>query len=137
MDMTPTQTRRQRNARLIGSIEQAEQVSLEAVRRFLDKVDEAFPNLSDDKPRRKVIDSAFEMTEHLVAAATRFAENVVDITQRAVDESERKPRTSTKKAPAKAAKAPAKKARALAKKTAKKTTKSATKPKKTAKKANR
>jgi hypothetical protein len=129
--MTPTQTRRQRNARLIDSIEQAEKASLEAVRRFLDTVDDAFPHLSDDKPRRKVIDSAFEMTERLVATATRFAENVVDITQRAVDESERKPGASTKKAPARTAKA------AKSAPTAKKATKASAPAKKVAKKPTR
>jgi len=98
--MTPA--RGTRNIRLTESIRAAEQTSLEAVRRFLDTVDEAFPHLNDDKPRRKVIDSAFEMTEHLVAAATRFAENIMDVTQQAVSESERKP---TKKTPAKATKA--------------------------------
>jgi hypothetical protein len=100
-----------RNVRLVQSIQSAEQASLNAVRRFLDTIDEAFPHVSDDKPRRKVIDSAFEMTEHLVAAATRFAENILDLTQQAVSESERKP---AKRTPAKAAKvarkAPAKKA---------------------------
>jgi len=107
--MTPA--RRTRNVRLTESIQAAEQTSLEAVRRFLDTVDEAFPHLSEERPRRKVIDSAFEMTEHLVASATRFAENMMDVTQRAV--SERKPAKAaktTKKAPAK--KATAKKASA-------------------------
>ena len=114
--MTPTETRQQRNARLMGSIEQAEQASLEAVRRFLDTVDDAFPHLSNDKPRRKVIDSAFEMTEQLVATATHFAASVVDITQRAVSEAERKPVASTKKAPAKATKATKSAAKKVAKK---------------------
>ena len=99
--MTPAQPRRARNARIIDSIQATEKTSLEAVRRFLDTVDEAFPHLSDEKPRRKIIDSAFEMTEHLVASATRFAQDIVNITQRAVSESERKP---AKKAPTKAAK---------------------------------
>ncbi|HXX89664.1 MAG TPA: hypothetical protein VEI83_05505 [Acidimicrobiales bacterium] len=118
--MTPA--RQPRNARLIESIDHVEKASLEAVRRFLDTVDEAFPHLSDEKPRRKIIDSAFEMTEHLVASATRFAQDIVNISQRAVSESEGKPAGSTKKAPARTAKATssAKKARA-----AKKTTKQA------------
>ena len=109
--MAPAQARRPRNARIIETIQEAEKTSLEAVRRFLDTVDEAFPHLSDDKPRRKIIDSAFEMTEHLVGTATSFAQNIVEVTQSAVAESERKPAASTKKAPAKATK-PAKKATA-------------------------
>ena len=90
--MAPAQARRPRNARIIETIQEAEKTSLEAVRRFLDTVDEAFPHLSDDKPRRKIIDSAFEMTEHLVGTATSFAQNIVEVTQSAVAESERSQR---------------------------------------------
>jgi hypothetical protein len=103
--MTPDKVKR--SHQLIESIEAAEKTSLEAVRRFLDTVDEAFPHVSAEKPRRKVIDAAFEMTEHLVRSATCFAENIVDITQKVAGESERTPPGSTAKraGPTKAAKA--------------------------------
>ena len=52
-------------------IEHAEQSSLEAVRKFLDTVDSVFPDLSEDGPRRKIIDSAFKMTEQLVGSSNR------------------------------------------------------------------
>jgi len=100
-----TQSKR-RNTRLIQSIDHAEQTALEAVRKFLDTVDDAFPHLSDEKPRRRIVDSAFEMTERLVAASTGLAKNVVELTQEA-SEAGRKAAAPRKKAarPAKAAKA--------------------------------
>jgi hypothetical protein len=83
--------------RLIDTIEHAENVSLEAVRNFLDTVDGVFPHLgSDDGPRRKIIDSAFKMTEQLVSTSTGLAKNILDATEKALKESERKAASSTK-----------------------------------------
>ena len=83
--------------RLIDSIERAEHVSLEAVRRFLDTVDGVFPRTaSDEGPRRKIIDSAFKMTEELVGAANKLARNVLDMTEKALSESDQKSGFSTK-----------------------------------------
>jgi hypothetical protein len=86
---TPNQTKKNGSPRLIDTIEHAEHVSLEAVRNFLDTVDGAVPRLGgDDGPRRKIIDSAFKMTEQLVAASTRLAQNVLDVTEKALSKSE-------------------------------------------------
>jgi hypothetical protein len=41
---------------------------LEAVLKFPDTVDGCVPDVGEDRPRRKVIDSAFEMAEQLVAS---------------------------------------------------------------------
>jgi hypothetical protein len=70
--------------RLIDSVEDAEQSALEAVRKFLDTVDGAFPGASDDGPRRRIIDSAFKMTEQLVGASNQLARRVVKITEDAL-----------------------------------------------------
>jgi hypothetical protein len=43
---------------LIDSVEDAEHSALEAARKFLDTVDAVFPQVSEDGPRRKIIDSA-------------------------------------------------------------------------------
>ena len=75
--------------RLTESIEQAEAASLEAVRKFLDTVEGVLPLGGDDGPRRKIIDSAFEMTEKLVSSSTRLAQNILDMTEKALSESER------------------------------------------------
>jgi hypothetical protein len=104
--MTPAQTKRAGTTRLVDTIGDAEHTSLEAVRKFVDTVDSVFPHLGgDDGPRRKIIDSAFEMTEQLVAASTRFAQNFLDGTQKALTESGRKsaPKAAAKKAGAKKA----------------------------------
>jgi len=81
------------------------------VRTFLDTVDSVIPHRGgDDGPRRKIIDSAFRMTEQLV-------QSFLDVTRKALNESGRKSasRTPAKKAPgrqATAKRAPARKATA-------------------------
>jgi len=89
-----------RNERLIETIDRAEQSALEALRKFLDTIDDAFPHLREDKPRRKALDSLFKMIEQLVAAATGLAKNIVVVTQ-----TESEPTTKRAIGPAKAAKA--------------------------------
>jgi hypothetical protein len=136
--MTAAQAKQQPNARLFETIDHAEQIALEAVRKFFDTLDDAFPHLSEDKPRRQIIDSAFEMTEHLVAGATRFAKEIVAITHAESSESAPKPGVAKAIAPAKTAKAPAKTAKAAkSAPTAKKATKASAPAKNAAKKPTR
>ena len=66
--------------RIIESGREAEEVALEAVRKFLDTVNGIFPDVSEDGPRRKVIDSAFHMTEQVVRTWTQAAEKIVKAT---------------------------------------------------------
>ena len=95
--MSPTQTKDSGTTRLIGTIEHAEHVSLEAVRNFLDTVDGVFPRLgSDEGPRRKIIDSAFKMTEQLVGRRREVAQNVLEVAEKALAESEQKAGSSRK-----------------------------------------
>jgi hypothetical protein len=95
--MTTTESKQEDSTRLFDTIEHAETKSLEAVRKFLDTVNDVVPHLGDDDgPRRKVIDSAFEMTEQLVASSTRLAQNILDMTQRALRESDGKSAPSPK-----------------------------------------
>jgi len=94
--MVTTQAKEEGAARLIDTIEDAEHVSLEAVRRFIDTVDSAFPDLGEDGPRRKIIDSAFKMTEQLVGASNRLAQNILDVTERELSEPDRKAERSKK-----------------------------------------
>jgi hypothetical protein len=63
--------------RLIGSVRDAEEVALEAVRKFVDTVNGILPDVRDDAPRRKIIDSAVKMTEALVGASTDLAQKIV------------------------------------------------------------
>jgi len=76
---------------LLDTIQDVEKSSLEAVRRFLDTVNDAFPDLTDsgeDGPRRKIIDSAFKMSEQLVGAANDLARNIVRVSGDALEKSE-------------------------------------------------
>ena len=109
-DMTAAPSKQQGNVRLIETIDHAEQAALEAVRKFLDTVDDAFPHLGEDKPRRTAIDSTFKMIEQLVTAATGLAKNVVVITQT-------EPEATTKEAVAPAKPVKATKSAKSAKKT--------------------
>ena len=95
--MPATRTRKEGATRVIDTIDHAERVSLEAVRNFLDSVDSVLPDVGgDDRPRRKIIDSAFKMTEQLVGASTRMAQNILDATEKALAESDRKSSPSEK-----------------------------------------
>lgn len=65
--------------RIIESGREAEEFALEAVRKFLDTVDSVFPDVGQEGPRRKIVDSAFKMTEQLVDSWTQFAEKIPDV----------------------------------------------------------
>ena len=65
MTDTETETTDDAAIRIIDSVQDAEQSALEAVRTFLDEVNGVFPDLTEDGPRRKIIDSAFNMTQQL------------------------------------------------------------------------
>jgi hypothetical protein len=71
-------------SRLIDSVQDAEKASLEAVRKFIDTVDGAFPDIGEDGPRRKIIDSAFKMVEQLVGASNDLARNMMKLTEDAL-----------------------------------------------------
>ncbi len=88
--MSDTKAKESSGTRLIDTIEDAERASLEAVRKFVDTVDGVFPALGDDAPRRKIIDAAFRMTENLVGASNRLAQNVLDVTEKELSQAERK-----------------------------------------------
>lgn len=62
---------------LIESVRDVEDSVIEAVRRFVDTVNGAFPDVSEDGPRHRIIESAFKMTEQLVGASTEFAEKIL------------------------------------------------------------
>jgi len=70
--------------RIIESGREAEEFALEAVRKFLDTVNGIFPDVSEDGPRRKIIDSAFKMTEELAGSWTQAAEKIVKATGEAL-----------------------------------------------------
>jgi hypothetical protein len=105
--------------RIIDSVAEAERTALEAVRRFLDTVNNAFPDVgSDGGARQRIIDSAFRMTDELVGTSNQFAHRLVKVGADAAKKAPAKVagarraarRTAAKKAPGR--KAPAKRAAA-------------------------
>jgi len=94
--MTANESEQSDTTCLFDRIENLEQVSLEAVRKFLDTVDGVFPDLSEDGARRKIIDSAFKITEQLVSTSTGLAKNILEVTEKALSESDHKSTSSGK-----------------------------------------
>jgi hypothetical protein len=90
MTKTEQPTRDDGLTRIVDSVEDLEQSALEAVRKFLDTVDGVVPEVSGNGPRRKIIDSAFKMTEQLVGASNQLARRVVKVTEDALGEYESK-----------------------------------------------
>lgn len=82
------------STRIIDSVQDAEQSALEVVEKFVDVVDGAFPDVSDDGPRRKIIDSAFRMVEQLVGTSNELAQRMATTTEHALRELETKTRSS-------------------------------------------
>ena len=86
MTKTEPEARPDRASRVIESIQDLEQSALEAARKFVDTVDRQFPDVREDGPRRKIIDSAFKMAEQMVNASNKFAQNIVSVTENALGE---------------------------------------------------
>jgi hypothetical protein len=75
--------------RVIDSLKTGENQALEAVHKFLDAVNSAFPDVGGDgAPRQKIIDSAFKMTEQLVGTASDVAKHLAKVTKDALTEAE-------------------------------------------------
>lgn len=68
----------QRSEQVLVSVKAGEQAAIEAVRKFVDAVDQALPRLGAAPSRRqKVIDSGLEMADRLVQAQYDFLRNIV------------------------------------------------------------
>jgi hypothetical protein len=88
--MSSTEERSDGADRIIESLQAAEDSALEAVRKFLDTVNGVFPDVgAEGGPRKKIIDSAFKMTEQLVGTSNQLAQRIVKVSQNARGESEK------------------------------------------------
>jgi len=88
--MTSTETGPDNADRIIESVEDAENSALEAVRKFLDTVNEVFPDFTaEGGPRRKIIDSGFKMAEQLVGTSSQLAQRIIKVGQSVLSESEK------------------------------------------------
>lgn len=65
---------------VLKSLESGQRAAIEAVRKFVDTVDERVPSLGSEHPSRRqdVIDAALEMAERLVHTQYEFLRKVVD-----------------------------------------------------------
>jgi hypothetical protein len=83
--------------RVLKQVRDSQEDAIEAVRSFMDSVDEALPPRHDNRSRRQdVIDSALEMSEKLVETQYDFLQSVVHSAGEALG-------ASGKRAPAKRA----------------------------------
>lgn len=63
---------------VLSSVEAGQRAAIEAVRKFVDTVDEALPAIGERPSRReKVIDAALEMADRLVTTQYDFLRSVV------------------------------------------------------------
>jgi hypothetical protein len=73
---------------VLKSVESGQRAAIEAVRKFVDTVDQALPALGDRPSRRQeVVDSAMEMADLLVHTQYDFIRKVVDSAGRSLSES--------------------------------------------------
>ena len=101
--MTSTETGSGSVDRVIESFRDTGNNALESVRKLIDTVNGAFPDVgADNGPRQRIIDSAFKMTEQLVGTSTQLAEKIVKASQDALGAEggvPRRPRTAVKGTP--------------------------------------
>jgi hypothetical protein len=64
---------------VLDSVEAGQRAAIEAVRKFVDTVDQALPRHGDGPSRRQaVVDSAMEMADRLVHTQYEFIRKVID-----------------------------------------------------------
>jgi hypothetical protein len=91
--MTSSETGSGSADRIIESFHDAGNTALQSVRKFLDTVNRVFPDVrADNAPRQQMIDSAFKMTEELLAASTQLAEKIVKGSRDALGEADKEGR---------------------------------------------
>lgn len=75
---SPVERTAELSQQVLESLESGSQSAIEAVRKFVDTVDEAIPALGDrPSNRQKVIDAALDMADKLVTTQYDFLRNVV------------------------------------------------------------
>jgi hypothetical protein len=74
---------------VLGQVEDAQRAAIKAVRKFVEKVDEAIPALGDRPTRREtVIEAALDMADSLVKTQYEFLRNVVRSTDETLNKAE-------------------------------------------------
>jgi hypothetical protein len=73
---------------VLEAVKKGQQVALDAVRTFVEKVNEVVPTSEASTKRQEIIDSAFHMTDRLVAAQYEFIQNVVRASSKSLSSKE-------------------------------------------------
>jgi hypothetical protein len=75
---------------VLKSLESGQRAAIEAVRKFVDTVDEKLPALGDEHPsrRQEIVDAALEMADRLVHTQYDFLRKVVDSAGNALSRSD-------------------------------------------------
>ena len=75
----------------LESVERGQRSAIEAVRKFVDTVDEKLPSLGDEHPstRQEIIDAALVLADRLVHAQYGFLREVVDSAGKALGTSDK------------------------------------------------
>jgi hypothetical protein len=61
---------------LLESVGTGRQSAIEAVRKFVDTVDEAMPNLVDPSLRKTILDAALDLADQLGTTTNEFARSI-------------------------------------------------------------
>ena len=79
--MTVTQERKHDSGTndILEVVRDADDLAVEAVRKFVETVNGILPDVRDDAVRRKIIDSAITMTQRVVDASSDFVDKVVAV----------------------------------------------------------
>jgi hypothetical protein len=74
----------------LESVEKGQRAAIEAVRKFVDTVDEKLPSLSDEHPstRQEIIDAGLVLADRLVHTQYGFLREVVDSAGKALGASD-------------------------------------------------
>ena len=62
---------------VLDSIQAGQRTVMDAVRKFVDTLDEVTPNIVDESARKKVLDAALDMVDQLVTTQLEFLRKVI------------------------------------------------------------
>ena len=62
---------------VLDSIQAGQRTAMDAVRKFVDTLDEVTPNIVDESARKKVLDAALDMVDQLVTTQLEFLRKVI------------------------------------------------------------
>lgn len=79
MATTKQATKQHGSPHIMDSVERIERSSLDAIRRMVDSVDGAIPVMLESAPRRKIIDSTFEVVAKVMDASTDFTRSILNV----------------------------------------------------------